>query len=34
MITHDLEIASHADRIITIDDGRIVKDEGNYERTK
>lgn len=34
IITHDLEIASHADRIITIDDGRIVKDEVNYERTK
>ncbi len=34
IITHDLEIASHADRIITIDDGRIVKDEVAYERTK
>ena len=27
MITHDLEIAKEADRIITIDDGKIVKDE-------
>lgn len=27
MITHDLEIASFADRIITIDDGKIIKDE-------
>lgn len=34
VITHDLEIASHADRIITIDDGRIVKDEGAYECIK
>lgn len=29
MITHDLEIARAADRIITIDDGKIVKDEQN-----
>ncbi len=27
MITHDLEIASSADRIITFDDGKIIKDE-------
>ncbi len=27
VITHDLEIASSCDRIITIDDGRIIKDE-------
>ncbi len=27
MITHDIEIAKHADRVITIADGRIVKDE-------
>ena len=27
VITHDLEIAASADRIITIDDGKIVKDE-------
>lgn len=29
MITHDLEIASVADRIITFDDGKIIKDEKN-----
>lgn len=29
IITHDLEIASVADRIITIDDGKIIKDEKN-----
>ncbi len=27
MITHDLEIAKSADRIITFDDGKIIKDE-------
>lgn len=27
MITHDNELAMHADRIITIDDGKIVADE-------
>lgn len=27
MITHDQELAMHADRIITFDDGKIVKDE-------
>lgn len=27
MITHDHELAMHADRIITIDDGKIIKDE-------
>lgn len=27
VITHDLEIAKEADRIITIDDGKIIKDE-------
>lgn len=30
LITHDLNIASQADRIITIEDGSIVKDEVNY----
>lgn len=30
LITHDLNIASQADRIITIEDGRIVRDEVNY----
>ncbi len=34
MITHDIEIAAIADRVITIDDGRIIKDEKNYEDTK
>ncbi len=29
IITHDLEIASKADRIITIDDGKIIKDVDN-----
>ena len=29
VITHDLEIAKQADRVITISDGRIVKDERN-----
>ncbi len=27
MITHDVEIAKEADRIITIEDGKIIKDE-------
>ena len=32
MITHNIEIAKMADRIIRIEDGKIVKDEGaNYE---
>ncbi len=34
MITHDIEIAKAADRIITIEDGRIVKDEMQYEDIK
>ena len=34
MITHDTEIASIADRIITIEDGSIVGDELTYEDTK
>lgn len=29
MITHDLEIASQADRVITVEDGKIVKDKQN-----
>ena len=29
MITHDLELAAAADRIITIEDGRIIRDERN-----
>ena len=27
IITHDLEIASQADRVITFEDGKIIKDE-------
>ncbi len=34
LITHDLEIASHADRIITLDDGKITADEVGYESFK
>lgn len=29
IITHDLEIAAAANRVITIDDGKIIKDERN-----
>lgn len=29
IITHDLEIAASANRVITIDDGKIIKDERN-----
>ena len=29
IITHDLEIANQADRIITFEDGKIIKDEQN-----
>ncbi|MDD3303799.1 MAG: ABC transporter ATP-binding protein [Clostridia bacterium] len=29
IITHDLDIAKEADRVITIEDGKIVKDEKN-----
>ena len=29
MITHDLEIAKNADRIITIEDGKIIRDVRN-----
>lgn len=34
VITHDLEIAKHADRVITIADGMVVKDEAKYENLK
>ncbi len=34
MITHDIEIAKIADRVITIEDGKIVKDEKKYENSK
>ena len=29
IITHDLEIAKEAERVITIEDGKIIKDEKN-----
>ena len=29
IITHDLEIAKQADRVITIEDGKIIGDERN-----
>ena len=29
VITHDLEIAKQADRVITIEDGKVIKDEQN-----
>ena len=29
IITHDLEIARQADRVITIEDGKIISDERN-----
>lgn len=29
IITHDLDIASMADRVITIEDGKVIKDERN-----
>ncbi len=29
LITHDLEIAKQADRVITIEDGRVIRDERN-----
>ena len=29
IITHDLEIAKEVDRVITIEDGKIIRDENN-----
>ena len=29
IITHDLEIARQADRVITVEDGKIISDERN-----
>ena len=29
VITHDLDIAKQADRVITIEDGKILRDERN-----
>ena len=31
IITHDLEIAKHAERVITIEDGKIISDEGGKD---
>ena len=31
IITHDLEIAKEAERVITIEDGKIIKDERNQK---
>jgi len=31
IITHDLEIAKEAERVITIEDGKIIKDEKNWD---
>ena len=30
IITHDLEVAKEAERVITIEDGKIIKDEKNF----
>jgi putative ABC transport system ATP-binding protein len=32
LITHELDVAAHADRIIHIRDGRIIKDEKNSNK--
>ena len=29
LVTHDLHVAEQADRVLTIEDGRIVSDGGN-----
>ncbi len=34
MITHDKKIAQYASRIITIEDGKIIRDENTYEDIK
>ena len=34
MITHDLNLASFAQRVITIKDGKIISDEEKHENTK
>ncbi len=34
MITHDKKIAQYANRIITIEDGKIIRDESTYENIK
>jgi macrolide transport system ATP-binding/permease protein len=33
LVTHDAEVARHAERVIRIHDGRIVEDEGTRRRT-
>lgn len=33
MITHDREMAKYARRILTLEDGKIIKDEVNHERS-
>ena len=32
IVTHDMEIASHADRLIQIEDGRILEDTKNENK--
>jgi len=34
LVTHDMEVASHADRIITLRDGRMLEDSGKQSPTK
>lgn len=34
LVTHDMEVASHADRIITLKDGRVQEDSGRKVATK
>lgn len=34
MITHEITVAEHADRIISIRDGKIESDSQNYKKTK
>ena len=34
IITHDLEIAKEAERVITIEDGKIIKDEKNFAQKR
>ena len=31
MVTHDLSLARQADRVITMSDGKIIKDEKNVK---
>ena len=34
LITHDAEIARHADRIVELRDGRVVRDSGRRSRSR